>query len=251
MERSGKPWSREEIVATLALYCQLPFGSFHEKNAQVIALAAEIGRKPGAVAMKLGNLASLDPVHEKRGVKGLAKRSQLDEKVWREFYGHWERLIHEVPDSISAAIPYQESPRTRIDQPTETQATIKVRRGQTFFRNAVLAAYDGKCCVTSIAHRNLLRASHIVPWAENDGARLDPCNGLCLNALHDAAFDQGLMTLDEDYRVVYAKALRDAMPPTIYNEFFRASEGRAIHIATWFGPNSMYLTHHRERIFAA
>jgi len=39
-------------------------------------------------------------------------------------------------------------------------------------------------------------ASHIVPWAEDERNRLNPRNGLCLNALHDRAFDRHLMWID-------------------------------------------------------
>ena len=58
----------------------------------------------------------------------------------------------------------------------------------------------------------LLVASHIKPWSDFPNDRLNPCNGLCLSSLHDAAFDFGLITLDEDLKVVLSKQLRRHFP---------------------------------------
>jgi putative restriction endonuclease len=75
-----------------------------------------------------------------------------------------------------------------------------VRVNQQFFRAVVLAAYDGKGCVTGLAVPELLVASHIVSWAEDPKQRMNPRNGLCLNALHDRASDRRLM-FDADLKV--------------------------------------------------
>src|SRR5690554_2533773 len=66
-----KAWTREQLVKTLALYCQLPFGKMHSRNPAVIALASVIERTPSAVALKLVNFASLDPDLRGRGVGGM------------------------------------------------------------------------------------------------------------------------------------------------------------------------------------
>jgi len=92
---------------------------------------------------------------------------------------------------------------------TEILRSVTVRRGQDFFRNAVLAAYRGRCCITGLPARDLLRASHIIPWRTDVKSRLDPTNGLCLNALYDVAFDVGLLTVDEGLKVVFSRGLRD------------------------------------------
>ena len=60
--------------------------------------------------------------------------------------------------------------------------------------------WNGPCPLTGIAEPELLRASHIVPWAacESDAERLDVHNGLLLSALWDAAFDKGLTSFADD-----------------------------------------------------
>ena len=69
----GRPWSRDELVVAMNLYCKLPFGQLHERNPVIIKLAEQIGRTSGSVAMKLCNFASLDPVQQARGIKGLGQ----------------------------------------------------------------------------------------------------------------------------------------------------------------------------------
>jgi len=53
-------WTREQLIATLDLYCRTPFGRLHRINPDVVTLAEAIGRTPSAVAMKLVNFASFD-----------------------------------------------------------------------------------------------------------------------------------------------------------------------------------------------
>ncbi len=97
----------------------------------------------------------------------------------------------------------------------------------------------------------LLRASHIIPWAAREETRLDPHNGLCLNALHDAAFDRGLMTLDKHHRVVYAKSLWHDDHSREAAAMLKAFEGVACRDASRYAVSETYLDYHRNTIFAA
>lgn len=76
----------------------------------------------------------------------------------------------------------------------------------------MLGTHDFRCWITGLALPGLLNASHIVPRREDSANRLNPANGLCLSALHDRAFDQGLMTIREDLAV--------AREPTEHADFF-------------------------------
>ena len=71
-------WNREQLKLAYYLYCQLPFGRLHNRNPEIIELAKLIGRTPSAVAMKLVNFASLDPIITGSGRKGLSAASELD-----------------------------------------------------------------------------------------------------------------------------------------------------------------------------
>ena len=71
-------WTRDELLLAFNLYCRTPFGRLHRNNRDIIELASIIRRTPSAVAMKLVNFASLDPVHQRRNVHGLHNVSRSD-----------------------------------------------------------------------------------------------------------------------------------------------------------------------------
>ncbi|WP_348270032.1 HNH endonuclease signature motif containing protein [Edaphobacter paludis] len=95
---------------------------------------------------------------------------------------------------------------------TETERLTVVRIGQNIFRDALLEYWNGRCPLTGITDPALLRASHIVPWAEceSDELRLDVHNGLLLSALWDCAFDSGLISISDVGVVLRSDSLSDA-----------------------------------------
>jgi len=83
----------------------------------------------------------------------------------------------------------------------------KQRLHQTSFREAVLAAYRGRCAFSGLPEPMLLDAAHIVPDAhELYGQPVVP-NGLPVSKLHHAAFDRNLIGIDRDYRIHVAGRL--------------------------------------------
>lgn len=237
---ASRRWTREESITVLSLYVQIPFGKMHASNPSVITVSKQVERTPSSVALKLVNFASLDPSHKKRGVSGMSNTSKLDREIWQEFYGNWQVLAAHNTLSI-----YDES----IPPTTETRSLIKTRRGQQFFRRTVMAAYGNQCCLTGISAPQLLRASHIVPWSVNEKFRLSPDNGLLLNSLHDAAFDQGLIAFDEDNRLIISNELSSKMPHNEYEQFFKGYHGKRLQMPERFTPQGQHLAYHRENIF--
>jgi hypothetical protein len=63
------------------------------------------------------------------------------------------------------------------------------RIGQDIFRDRLMNYWQRRYPLTGISDPVLLRASHIIPWADcqSDAERLDVHNGLLLSALWDAA----------------------------------------------------------------
>jgi putative restriction endonuclease len=92
---------------------------------------------------------------------------------------------------------------------TEAERLVVQRVGQDVFRDGLLEYWDGKCAITGLAVPELLRASHIKPWAncETDAERLDVFNGLLLAPHLDAAFDKGFITVGGDGRIVVSALL--------------------------------------------
>jgi putative restriction endonuclease len=254
-------WTREHLLIALNLYCKLPFGSFDRDNAVVKEVAAKMGRTSNSLAMKLCNFASLDPVQRARGIKGLEGASKQDRKMWNEFQSHLpvlgvesEQLLHDLfTKDDTKEVDFLQRDKARLvapSGPTETHATVRIRRGQQFFRQAVLNAYEVRCCISGINVPRLLVASHIKPWGKFPEDRLNPRNGLCLSALHDAAFDAGLITLDEKLSVVLSRHLRSFFPQPALEQNFLSFEGRPIRLPEKLAePNPEFLRFHREKIF--
>ena len=127
-------------------------------------------------------------------------------------------------------------------------AAVKVRVNQDIFRKMVMANYGGKCCVTGLAVPDVLRASHISPWAEDEKNRLNPENGLCLSATYDAAFDRHLISFDEHYRLVVSKAIKDHYTDAAAKSYFIALEGQKMTLPAKFQPSQALLEKHRESL---
>ncbi len=204
MANQRKNWTRSELILALRLYYWTPFGKMHRGNPEVIQLAQLIGRTTNSVALKLVNFAHIDPDLDREGMKGASK---LDRQIWAEFYQKWETLALEAEDVLGQ---YQSITKNLVEEETvpylkageETERWVKTRRNQYFFRKTLLASYDGTCCITGLQRPELLIAGHIKPWAEDVENRLNPTNGILINALHDKAFENGLITIDKaDYTI--------------------------------------------------
>lgn len=245
-------WTREQALACFNLYCRIPFGRFHRLNREIIAFAEAIGRTPDAVAMKLSNFASFDPAHKKRKVKGLRNVSSLDRALWREFEATPNLVAEQSEEAFNrlALSPTLIEPEVTLPSgPTERLLSRPMRLVQSFFRRSVLASYEYKCSFCGLDVRQVLIASHIIPWNVSEELRADPRNGLCLCALHDRAFDRGLMTVDTESRLVLSERLKHYSSTPLHQVAFLDLDRRRISLPVKFLPRSSALEHHRTSIF--
>ena len=204
--------------------------------------------------MKLTNIASLDLEITSTGRTGLRRASANDRAMWAEMQSDWESFAIESQQAIAAI----DTTNGYDDKTTEDEDTYsigedritqtRVRVGQSFFRAVVLSAYNERCCITGLSLPTLLVASHIVPWSHDRSNRVNPRNGLLLSALHDKAFDTGLITIREDMTVQVSRKQTASN-----DQFFSASiehyNGRPICLPEKFTPEREFLAYHRERIF--
>jgi hypothetical protein len=248
-------WTKEQLKLAFHLYCQLPFGKLDMRTPEVIKLAGLIGRTPGAVAMKLSNFASLDPAITSTGRKGLEGASNLDREIWDEFHADWEALAVESEmlrrklDADAQPMDDAEEQLIPEDFTGETRKVVTEQRiKQSFFRRAVLSSYRGRCCMSGLSESRLLVASHIVPWSKDKANRLNPSNGLCLSAIHDRAFDKGLITISDDMRVVVSEELKRNKEAFVI-EVLLPLEGKAIELPERFAPQTEFITWHRNELF--
>jgi putative restriction endonuclease len=169
-----------------------------------------------------------------------------------------EQLIHDLfTKDNDREVDFMQRDKVRLEPstrppsgPTESTASVRVRRGQQFFRQTVLNSYGVRCCISGINVPRLLVASHIKRWADHPTERLNPRNGLCLSSLHDVAFDDGLITLDENLCLVLHKRLRSYFPQTLLEQSFVPFEGQQIRLPEKTAePDLDFLSYHRDVIF--
>lgn len=131
-----------------------------------------------------------------------------------------------------------------LPRSTEAERLVVQRVGQNLFRSALLDFFQGRCCVTGLAVPELLRASHIKPWADctSDEERLDVFNGLLLAPNLDALFDGGWLTFDDSGRVVVSATLP-------FDAASRLGVSAAWRIGTLAAAHRSYLAYHREHVF--
>jgi putative restriction endonuclease len=247
-------WSREEHVLAFNLYSQIPFGTIHERNPKIQELAKLIGRSVGAVSRKLANFSRLDPFLQQRGIKGLPHGAKGEEDVWNEFAKRPEALAFEserlLADREGKSVEEIAQIETDDLPPPgrERDAIVRVRVNQSFFRRRVLSAYDFRCCVTGLAIKSLLVASHIVPWSIDKDNRLNPRNGLCLNALHDKAFDCGLMWVEEGFKIRMSdKLLYEKAGSRDIRDWFFSFDSKFLLLPKNFQPDPNFLVKHAIR----
>ena len=253
---NSKLWTKEQVKLAFHLYCQIPFGKIDSRNKEIIALAKVIGRTSSAVAMKMLNIASLDPAITSTGRVGLGNASALDREVWAEFHADWERLAVEsqlLRQQLDIALPKEFEVESDLlipeDFTGETRQVITTQRiKQHFFRRAVLSSYRGRCCMSGLSEPKLLVASHIVPWSMDKSNRLNPSNGLCLSAIHDRAFDKGLITLNDDFTIVISEQIQKSND-TFMKEIFLPINGKEIEYPERFTPDLAFVAWHRDTLF--
>lgn len=247
-------WTREDHIIAFNVYCRIPFGQIDEDTPEVQELAKLVGRSVGAASYKLANFARLDPALKKRGIKGLTHGSKGEEEVWHEFSADPERLALESEKLVaqrlgktleqSSEIETEDLPEAGI----ERDAVVRLRVKQSFFRRRVLSAYSYRCCVTGLMNQQLLVASHIVPWAADASNRLNPKNGLSLNALHDRLFDRLLMWIEPGFILRLSKNVRMATKESqLTVDWLMSFDGQSLMLPKNFEPDPTLLAKHAAR----
>jgi putative restriction endonuclease len=151
------------------------------------------------------------------------------------------QLSKTLPDELLHTFKEQTAtlPRT-----TEAERFVIQRVGQDLFRQGLLDFWEGRCAITGLAVPELLRASHIKPWAdcESDTERLDVYNGLLLAPHLDAAFDRGFITISDEGAVIISIAL-----DTASRNVLGLVDPLQLHRLG--DEHRKFLTWHRERVF--
>ncbi len=251
----SRNWNHDELLACFNLYCRIPFGKLHKTNPKIVEAAAALDRTPSAVAMKLVNFASFDPAQRSRNVKGLVNVSRHDRALWEEFEADPNSVAVKSEEAFDRFIrsdaTWEEEIPVQPLGPTEKVLARPMRLVQSFFRRTVLSSYCYRCSFCRLPITALLSASHIIPWSVSVELRADPRNGLCLCALHDRAFDRGLIAVDPSFCLVISPKLRQKSPTAMHKIALLDLEGFRMDRPQRFPPNPECLEHHRKSIFQA
>jgi putative restriction endonuclease len=152
---------------------------------------------------------------------------------------------------LSKALPNEllhtfEKQVTSLPKSTEAERLVVQRVGQGLFRDGLLDLWESRCAVTGLAVPELLRASHIKPWAdcESDAERLDVYNGLLLAPHLDAAFDGGFITVQDDGEITLSASLGATARAILGLE-------DPLRVNGLSDGHRAYLPWHRERVFRA
>jgi putative restriction endonuclease len=151
------------------------------------------------------------------------------------------QLSRTLPDELLRVFQRQTEALPRA---TEADRLVVQRVGQDIFRRGLLEYWDGCCVVTGLAVPEVLRASHIKPWADckSDAERLDVFNGLLFAPQLDAVFDTGFITVAEDGALVISDALSSEARALLALD--RPLKIRALH-----RKHERYLPWHRSKVF--
>lgn len=260
---ANKLWSDEEMVLALALYYQLPFGKLDQHTPEVKSLGIFIrnhineSRTDSAIAFRLTNYASCDPYILNSGRHGMANGRNVCLPYWEKYADNKEQLFIDAEkirerynETDDTFIGIESIPSGQLVGLTK-EAIVKIRVNQSAFRKMILNNYDNQCAITGIKEPQLLVASHIIPWAEDETQRLNPENGICLSSLYDKAFDRGLITIrPDDYTIAISRELQEYKNEEFYERNFGFIENTKITLPMEYIPSSDCLQYHNDHIFA-
>lgn len=250
-------WTEQQDIIALFLYTLLPSGKWDKDNPTIKKYANLISRTPDALVFKLGNLRSLDNSHDG---KGLVNSSKMDRQVWNQFLNKPYELVvaYEqslrlfADDAFHAAesgifLPFEKQDEQDYAE-KDSYGWSAIRKGQKAFRFALLSNYKFQCCLSGITTKDMLFASHIVPWSKDENNRTNPQNGLLLNALLDKAFDRGYITFaPSSYETVVSNKIEDAALVNYLSQFKAKKINLPNNPQRW--PKNEFLEYHNDTIF--
>lgn len=250
-------WSREEFMLVMNLYTKLRYGQFNYRNLEIIKLSELIGKTPGAVAFKLIHLSRQDPKHKDR-VKGLANPGKNAIEMYNEFANNWDEMFYEselllakyqnktIEEIVFDQVQIKEIEKDILNnkEGKDVQRLVKTRVNQSLFRRVVINNYSNTCAICSLNVKELLVASHILKWSENQTNRLNPENGLCLCNIHDKAFELGYIGINVDYKILVSNEIRQIKERETFVSLFGRHENKSIILPDKFYPNTQFLENH-------
>lgn len=145
------------------------------------------------------------------------------------FISKWDAKTLKV--SVAFGVPGQEllAPPENVIERRYALRAVKQRLHQASFREAVIAAYDGRCALSGLPESLLLDAAHIVEDKDERFGQPVVPNGIPLSKIHHAAFDKHLIGIDPDYQLHVSGRLLELHDGPML-EALKGLDGQKIHL---------------------
>tara|TARA_Y100000816_G_scaffold263808_1_gene222461 strand:+ start:506 stop:1375 length:870 start_codon:yes stop_codon:yes gene_type:complete len=123
---------------------------------------------------------------------------------------------------------------------TERKGLVVTRVGQGTYRRQLLDRWENRCAVTNSSIKEILIASHIVPWRiSNEIERVHVGNGILLSPNLDALFDRHLISFENDGTIIISEIIQE-------DQFSILGISREQRLQTVFPDMLDFLQRHRE-----
>ena len=149
----------------------------------------------------------------------------------------------EIPNQLSSINTEPDYELVNPGEGRKRRTSVKDRIGQPAFRRAVLRAYKNRCAVTGMRVVEVLQAAHIQPYVDERSNHIK--NGICLRADLHRLLDEGLIAIDDEYKIRVSTRLASA------SKGYGDLEGREIRLpkVKEDRPSKVALNYHRSNIF--
>jgi len=121
------------------------------------------------------------------------------------------------------------------------QLTQKERKGQAGFRRDILKIYDNSCSVTGITQKEVLEAAHIQGYVNEESNNVQ--NGICLRVDIHKLFDNGLITIDSEYKVLISTMLKSTEYESLNGKKINLPQNKTYY------PSATALENHNKLVF--
>lgn len=150
--------------------------------------------------------------------------------IWPTYIAEWSAT--ELKAKLAFGQPANSVVSVTPSAPERRYALRQVRQRlhQATFREAVLAAYDGRCVISGLPERRLIDAAHIIGDSDEESGQPLVVNGLPLSKLHHAAFDANLIGIDADFRIHVSDALLSMNDGPLFEQGMKAVHGKHIRL---------------------
>lgn len=147
-------WTHDELVLTLSLYFQLPFGRLNHHSPEVQELGRLLGRTENSAALRLVNFAACDPYIIASGRHGMAGGERICQPIWDEYVNDKERLFKEAAEIKARLqnISIEDSLNMTNEDfyGYEREILIRKRIDQDVFRAMILNNYNQTCAIQAL-----------------------------------------------------------------------------------------------------